>query len=138
VGLKDFDRLSDLLPDRVRNRARHVVEEIERTNRARKLLIAGDVSQFGYLMNQCHTSLRDLYEVSSFELDTMVNIAQGIKGCYGARLTGAGFGGCTVNLVASDDTESFISVLQSEYQRLTNINPKIFISQPADGAGLIE
>ena len=96
VGVEDFNRLSGKLPDEVSKRARHVVEEIERSKQAPALLEAGDIRTFGSLMNKCHISLRDLYEVSCPELDTMVSIAQTIEGCYGARLTGAGFGGCTV------------------------------------------
>ena len=80
-------------------RARHVVEEIERTRQAVPLLRSGDIGAFGQLMNACHASLRDLYEVSCPELDIMTRIAQPVRGCFGSRLTGAGFGGCTVNLV---------------------------------------
>ena len=87
------------LPEVVEKRARHVVEEIDRTSRAIPMLENGRIREFGQMMNECHASLRDLYEVSVPELNTMVEIAQGLPGCYGARLTGAGFGGCTVNLV---------------------------------------
>jgi len=81
------------------------VEEIERTRQAIPMLEQGRTHEFGQLMNACHISLRDLYEVSVPELDTMVEIAQPLPGCFGARLTGGGFGGCTVNLVASAQAE---------------------------------
>ena len=93
VSVEDFNRLSERLPDEIERRARHVVEEIERSNQAEALLDAGDIKNFGRLMNECHASLRDLYEVSCLELNAMVDIAQSIEGCYGARLTGAGLGG---------------------------------------------
>jgi galactokinase len=88
-------------------------------------------------MNKCHISLRDLYEVSCPELDTMVRIAQAIEGCYGARLTGAGFGGCTVNLVAREIVDTFARRLATEYESETGYHPEIYISHPSDGAALI-
>src|SRR5512141_1322787 len=99
VSVEEFNRFAAQLPEVVSKRARHVVEEIERSKQAEALLEAGNIQRFGELMDQCHVSLRDLYEVSCPELDVMASIAQSLDGCYGARLTGAGFGGCTVNLV---------------------------------------
>jgi galactokinase len=93
--------------------------------------------EFGQLMNACHVSLRDLYEVSVPELDTMVEIAQPLPGCFGARLTGGGFGGCTVNLVASDQADAFARALGPEYERRTGLHPEIYICQASQGAGLI-
>src|SRR5512138_679950 len=107
VSVEEFHRLAGKLPEEVSKRARHVVEEIERSKQAEALLEAGNVRRFGELMNECHASLRDLYEVSSLELNTMVRVAQSLDGCYGARLTGAGFGGCTVNLVAQERASTF-------------------------------
>ncbi|MBK6793619.1 MAG: hypothetical protein IPG80_14055 [Anaerolineales bacterium] len=95
VNLEIFNQFSSHLPEQVYKRARHVVEEIERTQLAIPFLENGDIEQFGSLLNECHASLRDLYEVSISELDVMVQVAQSLPGCYGARLTGAGFGGCT-------------------------------------------
>ena len=137
VSVEDFNRFSNQLPAELEKRSRHVVEEIQRTNQARVMLESGDVQNFGKLMNECHISLRDLYEVSVHELDVMVEIAQGLPGCYGARLTGAGFGGCTVNLVESSQAEEFVKVLGREYQAQTNCQPEIYICQASDGAGLI-
>jgi galactokinase len=87
-------------------------------------------------MNACHASLRDLYEVSCPELDAMAALAQSLPGCYGARLTGAGFGGCTVNLVDDQAADSFALHLKNSYQRKTGLKPEIFICRPADGAGV--
>jgi galactokinase len=137
VSVEDFNRFSGKLPDEVSKRARHVVEEIERSEQAPALLEAGDIQNFGSLMNECHISLRDLYEVSCPELDTMVSIAQAIKGCYSARLTGAGFGGCTVNLVAHEIVDTFARALATGYESETGYHPEIYISHPSDGAALL-
>jgi galactokinase len=115
-----------------------VVEEIERTRQAESLLEAGNVFQFGRLMNECHISLRDLYEVSCPELDVMVRVAQSLDGCYGARLTGAGFGGCTVNLVARENAEGFARDLGQGYESETGLHPEIYITRASDGAALLE
>jgi galactokinase len=136
VSVDEFNRYAGKLPELVEKRARHIVEEIERTGSAVALLEAGNVTRFGELMNQCHVSLRDLYEVSCPELDTMVEIAQTLPGCYGARLTGAGFGGCTVNLVAQAATETFASELARIYEHKTGLHPEIYICHAADGAGV--
>ncbi|MEP0804834.1 MAG: galactokinase [Chloroflexota bacterium] len=137
VSVEEFNRLADQLPPEVRRRARHVVEEIERTSQAEALLEAGDVRNFGRLMNECHVSLRDLYEVSCPELNVMVDIAQSLEGCYGARLTGAGFGGCTVNLVAKEHAQSFAQQLAGRYETQTGFHPEIYISRAARGAELL-
>ena len=138
VSLEDFNRLANKLPDEVERRARHVVEEIGRSNQAEALLEAGDIQNFGRLMNECHASLRDLYEVSCPELNVMVNIAQPLNGCYGARLTGAGFGGCTVNLVSKNDVETFAQSLAAGYEAETGLRPEIYISQASNGGALLK
>jgi galactokinase len=137
VSVESFNRLSDQLPVTVEKRARHIVEEIERTRQAIPNLEQGKLGAFGQLMNACHVSLRDLYEVSTPELDTMVQIAQSLPGCLGARLTGAGFGGCTVNLVTQDQAEGFARSLGPEYERRTGLHPEIYICQASGGAGLL-
>lgn len=132
-----FERLAASLPPHIEKRARHVVEEIERTRQAIPLLRAGDVAGFGALMNACHLSLRDLYEVSCPELDAMVETAQSLPGCYGARLTGAGFGGCTVNLVAREQAEAFARTLAAGYRARTGLTPEIYITHAAAGAEIL-
>ena len=136
-SVENFNRFAPKLPEEVSKRARHVVEEIERTNQAEALLEAGNVQRFGELMNDCHISLRDLYEVSCPELDAMVRIAQSLEGCYGARLTGAGFGGCTVNLVAHEKAEDFARLLAKGYQTETGYQPEIYITHASNGAELL-
>jgi galactokinase len=118
-------------------RARHVVEEIERTKQAVSLLEAGDLARFGELLNACHASLKDDYEVSSPELDVMAGEAQLLLGCYGARLTGAGFGGCTVNLVQRKQIDVFTEVLARAYESRTGLHPEIYVCQASQGAGLL-
>lgn len=137
VSVEAFNEHASQLPERVEKRARHVVEEIERSIHAIPLLEQGDLVEFGKLINQCHTSLRDLYEVSIPELDTMVEVAQSLPGCYGARLTGAGFGGCTVNLVAREQADVFSKALAAGYQDATGFPPEIYICSASDGAELI-
>lgn len=133
----DFDRHAERLPEPVRSRARHVVEECARTVAAAADLRAGRVEAFGQHMIAGHRSLRDLYAVSIPELDVMAETAWGLPGCYGARLTGAGFGGCTVGLVQADATESFRQALASGYQSTTGIAPEIYVCTAAEGAGVI-
>ena len=137
VSVEDFNRHAHLLSPIVQKRARHVVEECARTQRAVNLLRVGDAAQFGALMNECHVSLRDLYEVSISALNVMVEAAQQIEGCYGARLTGAGFGGCTVNLVAASAAEDFKRELAARYEKATGLKPEIYVCQAAEGAGIL-
>ncbi len=138
VSPEDFNRLAHKLPEEVEKRARHVVEEIQRSDQSQALLEAGDIHNFGRLMNECHVSLRDLYEVSCPELNAMVNIAQSLNGCYGARLTGAGFGGCTVNLVAIEKVDGFVAALAKGYEKETNLHPEIYVTRASNGAELIK
>jgi galactokinase len=137
VNVEAFNRFADKLPEEVSKRARHVVEEIERSNQAEALLTAGNTQRFGELMNQCHASLRDFYEVSSPELNAMASIAQSLDGCYGARLTGAGFGGCTANLVAREKADEFARTLAVRYETETGLHPEIYITRASNGAELL-
>jgi len=138
VSVGDFNRLCNQLPVEVEKRARHVVEEVERLQRAIPLLEQGNIREFGIIMNECHVSLRDLYEVSIPELNTMVEIAQSLSGCLGARLTGAGFGGCTVNLVEKPTAKVFATELARRYQQATGVKPEIYICRASDGARIIK
>lgn len=137
VSVDDFNRLCRQLPVEVEKRARHVVEEVERSRRAIPLLEQGNIREFGKIMNECHASLRDLYEVSIPELNAMAEIAQSLPGCFGARLTGAGFGGCTANLVEKSVAESFATELAKRYQQTAHLKPEIYICQSSDGAQIL-
>jgi len=137
VSVADFNRRVHLLAPVVARRARHVVEECARVQTAVAALRANRLADFGALMNECHASLRDLYEVSCPELNVMVEAAQKIEGCYGARLTGAGFGGCSVNLVAAPAAETFRRELAAQYEKATHRKPEIYVCQAAKGASVL-
>jgi galactokinase len=125
------------LPDHLYRRAKHVVEECARVRQAKIDLQNGQISDFGRLMVEGHLSLRYLYEVSLPELDALVAIAEQIPGCLGARLTGAGFGGCTINLVRNDQLEAFIAAFSKECQEKTGKIPTIMVSTASDGASVL-
>lgn len=137
VSVAAFEEHARLLPEPIRRAARHVVYEIERTGRAVASLEAGDVVAFGKAMLESHVSLRDDYQVSCTELDTLVRIAVELSGCLGARLTGAGFGGCTVNLIQKAQAEEFMAELKHRYQSQTGILSKVTACQAMDGAGVV-
>ncbi|MBI3210461.1 MAG: galactokinase [Candidatus Solibacter usitatus] len=133
-SLRDAPEIPDNLSGNPRRRAQHVLEEIARTREAAAALISGDLTQFGSLMNASHASLRDLFEVSCVELDTMVEIARRQPGVYGARMTGGGFGGCTVNLVDAGAVLGFRETVEREYFTCMGIKPQIYVSAAAAGA----
>src|SRR5262249_26526540 len=99
-----------------------------------RALKAGDIAQFGRLMNASHDSLRDDYEVSCRELDAMVEAARRVSGVYGARMTGAGFGGCTVSLVDADAVPAFERAVGAEYRAATGLDATFYICRASDGA----
>lgn len=117
----------------VRRRARHVVEENQRVLDSVEVLKNNDLKQFGQYMNDSHVSLRDLYEVSCDELDIMVEEAQRIPGTLGARMTGAGFGGCTVSLVHEDDVERFISEVGKAYTTRSGLVGEFYVCGIGNG-----
>jgi galactokinase len=134
VTLADFDRSAKDLPERLQKRARHVIKENDRVLAAVDCLKKGDLSGFGELMNRSHESLRFDYEVSSAELDTMVEIVRAQKGVLGARMTGGGFGGCTVNLLERAASEEFVETVSLQYRKATGIEPEIYVFRAAAGA----
>ena len=115
-------------------RARHVVGEVQRTSDAVKALKAGDLVKFGKLMNASHVSLRDDYEVTGPELDTMAEEAWKIYGVIGSRMTGGGFGGCTVSLVKDEAIDTFIDKVGKAYEAKIGIKPEFYIAEIGDGA----
>jgi galactokinase len=134
VSSVEFAAYSELLSPVVRMRAEHVVKEIARVQDAMVALRRGDAQLFGGLMFAGHASLRDLYEVSCPELDVLVNIAREQPGCFGARLTGAGFGGCTVNLVEETQAKAFIENLKAGYQAQTGRQAQVYLCKASAGA----
>lgn len=137
VSPVEFAAYSNILPPMVRKRAEHVVKEIARVETAISALRRSDARAFGALMFSGHASLRDLYAVSTPELDALVEIARHLPGCQGARLTGAGFGGCTVNLVKESDLEGFITELPRRYLKQTGRQAKVYRTEAAPGASAI-
>jgi galactokinase len=134
VRFVDFLQYQDRLPVLVRRRCRHVISENERTLAAARALESGALDEMGRLMNASHDSLRDDYEVSCRELDVLVEAARSVSGVAGARMTGAGFGGCTVNLVKRESLDRFHSTVTREYSAATGLTPEIFAVKPSDGA----
>ena len=122
------------IPDLLRRRARHVVEENDRVWRAVELLEAGDGRGFGTLMNESHESSRRNFENSAPELDLLVSIAQRLTGVLGARLTGAGFGGATVTLCERSGAPAVAQQLAKDYAAQTGTEPQVFVCEIADGA----
>jgi galactokinase len=134
VSVTDLGLYQDALPEPVLRRCRHVIGENQRTLAAAEALRAGEFASVGRLMAQSHESLRDDYEVSCRELDLLCEIASSVDGVIGARMTGGGFGGCTVNLVRRDALEDFQNIVTEKYQAATGRAPVIFDSGAADGA----
>ncbi|HEY7180291.1 MAG TPA: galactokinase [Blastocatellia bacterium] len=133
VGIADFNLYANALPETVRRRCRHVITEIARTVAAVKALESGDLVQFGELMYASHESLSRDYEVSCRELDLLLAVASRCDGVFGARMTGGGFGGCTVNLVASDSVHEFITKIGLEYEKETGLRPNSYVCRASAG-----
>ena len=138
VSPAQFAGHQDRLPDIVRRRCRHVVHENDRVLRAVAALRAGDVGTFGQLMNESHTSLRDDYQVSCPELDALVEAAWRVEGVYGSRMTGAGFGGCTVSLVDESVVGAFRERVAAAYQAATGTAPEIYVCRAEAGVEAVE
>jgi galactokinase len=134
VTRSDLENHKYLLPEIVYRRCRHVVTENHRVLAAAEALRAGDAKRFGYLMYLSHASMRDDYEISCEEMDLLVALAAGLPGVCGARMTGGGFGGCTVNLVTSESAEAFKAKIAKQYEKRTGIAPDIYICEAAQGA----
>jgi galactokinase len=137
-ALRDItlDQLGDrvgLLDMTLYLRAKHIVSDNQRVLDAVEALEDGNPQALGLLMNQSHTSLRDDFEISREEMDQMVAIAQKQPGCYGARMTGGGFGGCAVALVNKDQVDDFQETVVREYQKVTGLVPNIYVTYAADG-----
>jgi galactokinase len=135
VSVEQLEQHKDQMPATIYKRCLHVVAENHRVQEGAKFLMAGEVNWFGNLMRQSHRSLRELFEVSCRELDVMVELAESLEGYCGGRMTGGGFGGCTVNLVKRDNAEKFAAQIVERYQAATAIKPDVYICSAADGAG---
>jgi galactokinase len=134
VSLAELEEYRSGLPELIYRRCRHVVSENGRVLAAGKALEADDLARFGALMNESHRSLRDDYEVSCRELDLMVELAGEVDGVYGARMTGGGFGGCTVTLIANQHVSDFKDLVATRYRQATGLTPEIYVCEAAAGA----
>ncbi len=137
VTLDMFASWQNKLPAIVARRCLHVVTENQRVLDSAAALRSGDLAAFGALMNASHASMRDLFEVSTPEIDTLVEIQQDVPGCLGARLTGGGFGGCTVALVYSEAVSALQERIIGEYAARTGKATRIYICYATDGAGIV-
>ncbi|QEK18737.1 Galactokinase [[Clostridium] hylemonae DSM 15053] len=132
---QDFERYQSAIGDETRRRrAKHAVYENRRTIRAVEALRSGDIELFGRLMNESHLSQRDDYEVSCKEIDLLVELAWEVPGVIGSRITGGGFGGCTVSIVKRDAVDTFIETLGSGYRKQTGCEAEFYVVDIGDGA----
>lgn len=133
-SVEEFEDYKLLIKDEIcRMRAEHVIYECDRVLKSVEALSNGDLINFGKLMTGSHISLRDLYEVTGMHLDVMVEESLKIEGCIGSRMTGAGFGGCTVSIVADNVVDKFIEEVGDNYTKKTGIVPEFYVSEPANG-----
>ena len=132
--LEDLDRWGREMPENVLRRCRHVITEDTRVLAALDAFRSGNLARFGQLMGEAHISFRDDFDASCAEIDILVELANKQPGCFGARLTGGGFGGCTVNLVLADRVEDFTRAMREGYKQATGIDSDIYISRASAGA----
>ncbi len=133
VSVRDFAEYDWGLPEIIRKRCRHVVTENARVIQAAEALSTQDVTRFGILMKESHASLRDDFEVSCRELDVLVELGDRVQGVYGSRMTGGGFGGCTIHLVRRENVGELQAELTMGYENATGIRPEIYVCTAADG-----
>ena len=138
MNMEEFNENSYLIEnDTIRNRARHVIGENHRVIEAVNALLNSDLDKFGRLMKESHLSLKENYEVTGFELDTIVEEAWKIEGVLGARMTGAGFGGCSVNIVRNNRIAEFKQKVGENYKAKTGLTADFYVASVGNGAGMI-
>ena len=137
VTLAQLTAVADMLDEVVYRRARHIISENQRTLDAANAMRVGDAETLGRLMNASHESLRDDFEVSSEALNIIVECAREHESCYGARMTGAGFGGCAVALIRADAAEDFVATVAAKYEQRSGRKPAVYVCQATDGAAVV-
>jgi galactokinase len=137
VAPEQFRQSAERLDAVTRRRAMHVITENDRTERAANAMRQGDAATLGRLMNESHRSLRDDYEVSSDALNAMVECASAHPACFGARMTGAGFGGCAMALIRAEAADDFVRHTTDAYQRRTNLTPAVYVCRATNGAEVV-
>jgi len=138
ITIDEYKKYQAQLPEVTARRARHVISENYRVQAGVKALRMGNYSAFGQLMIESHRSLKNDYQVSCAKLDLLVDLALKQEVVLGARMTGAGFGGCTVNLIEKSHIDAFKKNIKNEYKKITGIIPDIYVTPPADGAKVLE
>ena len=138
VTIDEYKKYQRQLPEVIARRAKHVILENYRVQAGVQALREENFLAFGQLMVESHQSLKEDYEVSCAELDLLVNLALKQKGVLGARMTGAGFGGCTVNLIEKNYIGAFKESIKNKYKKITGIIPDIYLTPPAEGAKVLE
>lgn len=135
--INHIDKIKENVDDTIHRRAKHVVLENKRTLEAKDAFQDGDFERMGQLFNESHASMRDDYETSCKEIDVLVSLAQSVPGVYGSRLTGGGFGGCTVTLVKKNAVNNLIQYLKDNYQKMMGLECVCFVTTPEDGARVL-
>ena len=130
-------RVESGLSEVVMKRAHHVISENERVLEAIEVMRNGNVQRLGELFNASHESLRDDFEVTNNELNIMVQCAREQEGCYGARMTGAGFGGCAVALVNEENVEAFVENIPAAYRQRSGLEASVYVCKASEGASLV-
>ena len=138
VNVHQFKGFQSRIPSPMRERARHVITENQRVLAARQAMLHDNAVELGILMDVSHDSLDQDYEVTSDELNLLVSLAREVKGVYGSRMTGGGFGGCTVSLVAKGHIDEFCTHVREGYSQRTGIDPHVYVVEPAQGAEIFE
>jgi len=138
VSIDEYKKYQRQLPEVIARRARHVIFENYRVQAGVQALREGNFLAFGQLMIESHQSLKNDYEVSCAELDLLVNLALKQEGVLGARMTGAGFGGCTINLLKREHIDAYKETIKQGYKKITGIIPDIYVTPPAEGAKVLE
>lgn len=138
VTMEQLTKNRSLLSETLYRRCRHIVSENDRVQKVAALFAQGKTEGLRELMAASHHSMRDDYQISCRELDTMVEIAERQRGLYGARMTGGGFGGCTINFVDVEHATEFQACVAAEYQSATGLHPDIYICKASQGAELVE
>jgi len=136
VSVEMFEAHQARLPAVTARRCKHVVTEDQRTLDSVEALKRGDLAAFGKLMNASHASMRDGFEITTPDIDTLVEIQQNTPGCFGARMTGGGFGGCTVALVQDGAVPAVVEAIEAQYPARTGKTPQVYVCRATDGAGL--
>ncbi len=133
ISPEQFEQNKGVLDEVLEKRARHVVYECDRVNKAEKAMANGDIIELGKLLKASHQSLSELYEVTGFELDTLAGLANAHSACVGSRMTGGGFGGCTISLVKTEEKQAFIKDVTEKYKQATGYTPEVYEAEIADG-----